>query len=223
MKRSERRTKNPAAEAGSGKTTILSTLCTVALWVGGSPSFGYSFVSSNLINAMNHPLHAVSTVLGHPSLQCPSLLSFDLDDNFWSTKDVVRDANKSMIEIMKEMANIDASVDAFLQTTQSIRNSLKGPITYEGLRTNSIRKTLETSAYYKETSMKDPKESLDEIVDSCYNEWVQERRVAAERQLLVSAAIRSCAELPNAISKLLSEQMLCQVLGSSRRCSNRKK
>ena len=191
MKKFGQKIKNKAVAAavvGSGNITAkLSVLFMHILLMGCLVSCGYSLVFNNRINVSRgrDPMKGTKTELEAPTTQSLSLLSFDLDDTFWSTKDVVRDANNKMIETMKENGCDDISVEKFLDTTRSIRKSLDGPITYKGLRKKTIRKIFESSASFKEIGTKE--EDLNNIVDLCYDAWVQERHNAAERHLFPNA------------------------------------
>ncbi|KAG7371782.1 haloacid dehalogenase-like hydrolase [Nitzschia inconspicua] len=122
-----------------------------------------------------------------------SLLSFDLDDTFWPTTDVVYHANVKMIQTLHDYGCNDADIDSFLQQTRSIRKQHHVPVTYQSLRKMAIRKTLETSSSFESNipqllSFTHNRTCLeDSIVDACYKAWEQERHNAAERFLFEDA------------------------------------
>ncbi|KAG7342688.1 haloacid dehalogenase-like hydrolase [Nitzschia inconspicua] len=124
-----------------------------------------------------------------------SLLSFDLDDTFWPTTDVVYHANAKMIQTLHDYGCNDADIDSFLQQTRSIRKQQQQhvPVTYQSLRKLAIRKTLETSPSFESNlprllSFNQSRTCLeDTIVEDCYKAWEQERHNAAERFLFEDA------------------------------------
>jgi FMN phosphatase YigB (HAD superfamily) len=123
------------------------------------------------------------------SKQSLSLLSFDLDDTFWPTTDVVHHANAKMIQSLHDRGCKDADIDSFLDNTRAIRKQLDAPVTYQTLRKLAIRKTLEISlAFENEIQELSLEQShLADIVEECYMAWEQERHRAAERFLFEGA------------------------------------
>jgi len=107
-------------------------------------------------------------------------LSFDLDDTLFWTSRVVADANLVQIQRMKELG-FDTTVSDFLDATRRIRQTLDMPITYTDLRKLTIREEMKRLAGDVEHT------SLASLAEQCYDAWLEERHIAAERHLFADA------------------------------------
>lgn len=127
-----------------------------------------------------------------------SLLSFDLDDTLFPTGDVVEEANIAMMHVMKERGCFESvTTDMFLANAKRIRKELpKGQsVKYGDLRRRAIERTLKENT----SPLADVN---DDVVEECYQAWVNERHRAAER-FLYPDAIETLQKLrdlyPNAL------------------------
>jgi FMN phosphatase YigB (HAD superfamily) len=113
---------------------------------------------------------------GNPDL---SLLSFDLDDTLFPTREVVQQANLVMMRAMKERGCPEhVTVDTFLENAKRIRKALPGgeAIRYGDLRRRAIERTMRENA--SNAAAADVKILV--MVEECYQVWVEERHRAAE-------------------------------------------
>jgi FMN phosphatase YigB (HAD superfamily) len=165
---------------GSGKReTMMSMSFMVVMAILNMMSLAHGF------STQQHSTRHAKIALCSSQSTDLSFLSFDLDDTFWPTTDVVNIANNKMIVTLHGYGCHDAATDKFLDTTRRIRKTLNGPITYQNLRKLSIKTTLETSPAFE--LARDVDLHLDDIVDDCYNAWEQQRHLAAEECLFDDA------------------------------------
>lgn len=108
------------------------------------------------------------------------LISFDLDDTLFPTTEVVRAANKKMLDALKERGCGEVALPDYLATTKIIRRGLDSPSTYQGLRKMAIKQTFLNAGI-------DNDDKLDARVNECYQAWEDERHAAAQRFLYEDA------------------------------------
>lgn len=108
------------------------------------------------------------------------LISFDLDDTLFPTTEVVRAANKKMLDALKERGCGEVALPDYLTTTKTIRRGLDSPITYQGLRKMAIKQTFLNAGIEND-------DKLDARVNDCYQAWEDERHAAAQRFLYEDA------------------------------------
>lgn len=109
------------------------------------------------------------------------IISFDLDDTLFPTNAVVNDANKVMLEKLKQYG-VDVQEEEFLDITRQIRKSLDGPVTYTSLRKMTIAQIIAMGTAFTDNK-RASKEECEGIVDECFDAWLHERHCAAERHL----------------------------------------
>lgn len=102
------------------------------------------------------------------------LLTFDLDDTLFCTSTVVKEGN---VEMLKRMAAYDCKthVSEFQAATRTIRQGLTDPIAYTDLRKRAIRSEMERLTGQTPDT---------QVVDECFDAWLEERNAAAGRNLL---------------------------------------
>ena len=138
------------------------------------------------------------------------LLTFDLDDTLFHCGDVVKAANKAMLQAIHdkdldfatpscgdEKKEESTTIPEFLATTKSIRQELDAPITYQELRTRAIYATLQqrqaaltaaaTSSSSSTSDLGSAEKNLRKDAEACYDVWIAERHAAAEQCLLDGA------------------------------------
>jgi putative hydrolase of the HAD superfamily len=120
------------------------------------------------------------------------LITFDLDDTIFPVGPVVQDANKSLIDHLKELGYATITQESLIASTKHIRNELlqqeNKVITYTELRKRAI--CLEINKYLDEQKH-DAIEVInneqltftDSIVVQAYDIWEANRHLAAEKYL----------------------------------------
>mmetsp|Transcript_2147 Transcript_2147/g.2970 ORF Transcript_2147/g.2970 Transcript_2147/m.2970 type:complete len:439 (-) Transcript_2147:193-1509(-) len=129
-------------------------------------------------------------------------LSFDLDDTFFPTSQVVDDANHVMIETMQqEFGYQAATIQDFLKTTRQVRKALTAPLTYSDLRKLAIEQEMKRldagdgdgdlkstgEGGTKTNSNSRAAGDMSMVVEKCFDAWLQARHLAAERYLFEDA------------------------------------
>lgn len=123
----------------------------------------------------SHALHMTATSNNKRTL---GIISFDLDDTLFPTSAIINDANQVMLETL-QLYGIDVTEEEFLNTIQQIRNYLSEPVTYSFLRKRAIAQLVTQNTEFSGNTPS--------IVDECFDAWLQERHVAAERHLFPHA------------------------------------
>ncbi|CAB9516891.1 expressed unknown protein [Seminavis robusta] len=105
------------------------------------------------------------------------LITFDLDDTIFPIKPAVEEANVAQLRAMKQLAGYpETTMEQCMVQTRAIRQTLTQPITYTDLRKGAIRAELERIHGNND-------DVAQQVVEQCFDAWLQERHASAERHL----------------------------------------
>ncbi len=159
---------------------------------------------------VKHPIHHTSSSsslsssssqkLSTTSIQNANLITFDLDDTIFPVGPVVHDANKALIQHLKDDCGYESITEqSLIKSTKKIRTELKAEnkvITYTELRQRAICN--EINNFHNNEKMT----YTNDVVVHAYNLWEENRHLAAERHLYhdTIAMLKSLQEkYPNAV------------------------
>jgi FMN phosphatase YigB (HAD superfamily) len=174
------------AVVGFGKIIIsVKWILLFSFWIvvlsSSTSGFGQKILYRTKLRSTQGTRMAVGMVNSvNPDL---SLLSFDLDDTLFPMECVVEAANVVMLDAMKEFGCFDSvTIDMVLTNVKRIRKELpkREPMKYGDLRKRAIEMTMKENTLPSVTVM-------DDVVEVCYQAWVNERHRAAERYLYPDA------------------------------------